>query len=108
MRVFGKIAILVFVLSMGGEICAHGETLPLGSEPGRVLLQGAAVCCDADCEDGCHGESCACHCLCHVPAAMTGPLNNEKLLVSEGRIADLLDSAPRHLSLPQERPPVFA
>ncbi len=107
MRIFGKIAILVLILSMAGEYCAHADPGSHSKEAANTELLEAADC-HCSHEDSCQHETCFCHCLCHVPAAPLSSLDSDDLLPALGRVLYPAGLATRDLSIPQERPPIFA
>lgn len=105
MRIFGKIAILVLILSMAGEYCAHADGGSYSKETANTELLDVADC-HCSHEDSCQHEACFCHCLCHVPATPLSPQDSDLLLLAQGEVYFPAGLAPRDLSLPQDRPPI--
>ncbi len=107
MRLFAKIAILVLILSMAGEFCAHAEVIHMAEAQANQVCFAAADNCCSD-HEACEHDSCSCHCLCHVPAASPGALCADASLMAHSKVAELDDASTCNLSQPQERPPIYA
>ena len=105
MRLFAAIAILTLLLPLAGECCAHGMEIHGAAPPTQPELHAGADC---DCGDEHHGEHQDCHCLCHLPAAPPLSQDAGTALPLIGSIQDSPFGAARHLSVPQDRPPILA